>query len=599
MGVQYSSEYAAGHCAYALCFFYGVRLFTHGELQNGGQVITVLFAVLIGTNSMASIAPAIGDFTEAGAAAVSVLALIAQEPKIDSAAIGGTQLGSDLEGHLIIDEVTFAYPARPTMNVLNKVSMVFEAKKTTAIVGASGSGKSTLVALTERWYDPATGNIQLDGQDIKNINVKSLRSQIGLVQQEPTLFNDSIYNNVAHGLFGTPGDLLPEVEKRKLVREACIEANAAGFIEELPEKYDTKVGERGGSLSGGQKQRLAIARSIIKNPKILLLDEATSALDPAAEGIVQAALDKVSRTRTTILIAHKLSTVKKADKIVVLNRGKLIEEGTHESLLRAKGAYFDLVAAQNLNAANSEKDDTRGLKTEDYGHEQNLELETTKTGRSVATIRHQAKPEDVSRKLSILKCLSILLYERRSLWALFLAGLFSSALGAAVFPAQAIIFSRAGLVFQYSGSKLIDEANFWALMFFMLAIATFVSYAGVGFFLTIAAFLSARVYRSEYFAAMLRQDIEYHDTEGNSSGALTSNLSTDPANLQETLSSNLCLILIAMLTLLSTCTLALVTGWKLALVAIFGCLPVLIFAGFAGTRLEEQSQDRNAKLVSG
>lgn len=390
-------------------------------------------------------------------------------------------------------------------------------------------------------------------------------------------------------------DELPEQEKRKLVHDACIEANADSFIQELPERYDTIVGERAGFISGGQKQRIAIARSIISNPRILLLDEATSALDPKAEGVVQAALDKVSQTRTTVMIAHKLSTVKKADKIIVMNQGRVIEQGTHDSLLAAEGAYSRLVNAQNLSA--SEEDD-KELKIEKSEEDdpQNLNITKTQTNRSTATVKSALKSEDVSRKLSLFRCLVIIFYEQRHLWKLLMCGFIASVAAGAVFPAQAVLFSRIVTVFQLPESTLQERTNFWALMFFVLALGTLFSYASLGFFFTIAAFLITRIYRSEYFGAMLRQDIAFYDIEGNSSGALTSRLSTDPARLQDLVSANIGLILIVIVNLLASCTLALAIGWKLSLVAIFGCLPVLFFAGFTRMRLEMQSQDRNAAL---
>jgi len=259
---------------------------------------------------MTIIAPSVGDFTKAAAASRDVLQMIARESAIDSASTEGLR-PQTVRGHIELRGVDFRYPARPTVAVLENLNMVFEAGKTTALVGASGSGKSTIVALAERWYDPVAGDVLVDGHNVKDLNLRWLRSQIGLVQQEPVLFNDTVFANVAHGLYGTEMASLPEDEKRRLVKAACVEANADAFIETLPEGYDTVVGERASLMSGGQKQRIAIARSIVANPRILLLDEATSALDPRAEGIVQAALDRAAKSRTTIVVAHRLSTVKK------------------------------------------------------------------------------------------------------------------------------------------------------------------------------------------------------------------------------------------------------------------------------------------------
>lgn len=229
-------------------------------------------------------------------------------------------------------------------------SLVLPAGKTTAIVGPSGAGKSTIVALLERWYEPQEGSILIGDVDIGEYNLRWWRGRIGFVMQEPFLFNTSIFKNIADGLQGTQWENLPEEEQRKMVHNACIDANAADFVDELPEKYDSIVGENGIKLSGGQKQRIAIARSIISRPPILILDEATSALDPVNERLVQNALDKVSKGRTTITIAHRLSTIKNADKIVVLEEGDIVETGSHEELLKKPGSvYSKLVRSQTLS----------------------------------------------------------------------------------------------------------------------------------------------------------------------------------------------------------------------------------------------------------
>jgi ATP-binding cassette, subfamily B (MDR/TAP), member 1 len=200
----------------------------------------------------------------------------------------------------------------------------------------------------ERFYDPTAGVVKLDGVNLKDLNVKWLRSQIGLVSQEPTLFATTIKQNVAHGLIGTKWENSSEEEKFALIKDACVKANADGFISKLPNGYETMVGERGFLLSGGQKQRIAIARAVVSDPRILLLDEATSALDTQSEGIVQDALDKAAAGRTTITIAHRLSTIKDADVIYVMGDGLVLESGTHNELLAKEGAYARLVQSQKL-----------------------------------------------------------------------------------------------------------------------------------------------------------------------------------------------------------------------------------------------------------
>jgi ATP-binding cassette subfamily B (MDR/TAP) protein 1 len=229
-----------------------------------------------------------------------VFATIDRVPDIDSANPDGLKPDS-VVGDIAFEHVKFNYPSRPDVEVLKDLSITFTAGKTAALVGASGSGKSTVVSLIERFYDPTEGVVKIDGVNVKELNLKWLRSQIGLVMQEPTLFSTSVKENVAHGLTNSKWEHAPEDEKFALIREACIKANAHDFVSKLPQGYDTIVGERGLLLSGGQKQRVAIARAIVSDPKILLLDEATSALDTQSEGIVQDALDKASAGEPDII----------------------------------------------------------------------------------------------------------------------------------------------------------------------------------------------------------------------------------------------------------------------------------------------------------
>jgi ABC-type multidrug transport system fused ATPase/permease subunit len=214
-----------------------------------------------------------------------------------------------LQGNVSLNDVHFAYPARPDVKVFSGINLNVEAGQTVALVGASGSGKSTVIQLLQRFYDPAAGTVTVDGHDVRDLQLEWLRSQIGLVSQEPTLFATSIRENIA---MGRPSASDKEIEA------AAQAANAARFIDKLPFRMNTQVGERGVQLSGGQKQRVAIARALLKNPRILLLDEATSALDNVSERLVQAALERLAEGRTTVVVAHRLSTIRNADKIAVV-----------------------------------------------------------------------------------------------------------------------------------------------------------------------------------------------------------------------------------------------------------------------------------------
>ncbi|WBX70086.1 ABC transporter ATP-binding protein [Tenacibaculum retecalamus] len=223
--------------------------------------------------------------------------------------------------------------------VLKNFSLTIPKGETVALVGQSGSGKSTLANLITRFYDVNKGDIFIDGNNIKNVSKKSLRGLTGIVAQDSTLFNDTVANNIK---LSKPSATDKEVE------EAAIIANAYEFINDLPAKYNTVIGDRGSSLSGGQQQRIAIARAVLKNPPIMILDEATSALDTESEQLVQQALEKMMQNRTSLIIAHRLSTIQKADKIVVMKKGKIVEQGKHEELLAKKGEYFKLVTMQSL-----------------------------------------------------------------------------------------------------------------------------------------------------------------------------------------------------------------------------------------------------------
>ena len=275
-GALFSTEYFCVYASTALAFWAGFRMYQSGEIATVGTVFTVVLAITVGSSSMSMIAPQFQAITNASSAAAELFAVIHKESQLDPMSTEGLQ-PPECHGNIEIQDLTFAYPSRPAAEVLRGVSLSIPAGKTTALVGASGCGKSSLVALLERWYQPNSGRILLDGRDISEYNVNWLRSNVRLVQQEPVLFRGNVLENVAKGFVGQQRDLEPE-KQRALVEEACRASNAHDFIQELPEEYSTEVGERASMLSGGQKQRIAIARSIISNPKVLLLDEATSAL---------------------------------------------------------------------------------------------------------------------------------------------------------------------------------------------------------------------------------------------------------------------------------------------------------------------------------
>lgn len=314
-------------------------------VRNGQCSFTELFEAISGLlfagSALGQAALFMPDVGKSKAAASSIFRVLDRESEIDPTTGEGKQ--SVLVGSISSKKITFEYPTRPDVPVLRGLSIEVSPGQTLALVGESGCGKSTIVSLVERFYDPRTGVLAIDDVDAREYEVNNLRSQVGLVSQEPDLFNRSVRDNIAYGLSQEDGTPVTD----SMIEEAAKAANAHGFIQELPQGYDTVVGPRGSKLSGGQRQRVAIARSLGRAPKILLLDEATSALDAVSERLVQDALDDAAKGRTTIAIAHRLSTIKDADIIGVVKAGKIVEKGTHDTLLSIpNGAYATLVKNQ-------------------------------------------------------------------------------------------------------------------------------------------------------------------------------------------------------------------------------------------------------------
>ncbi|CAF4505542.1 unnamed protein product [Rotaria sp. Silwood2] len=299
------------------------------------------------------VGPLLQSFSEARGAAASVFRFIDEGNDTNANEIDvwkeDIEALDNIKGNVEFDNVNFSYPSRKDVSVLHNLSLIARVGRTTALVGSSGCGKSTCISLFLRYYEPSSGRIMIDGRPITHYNVKQLRQNIGVVSQEPILFGTSIYENIR---FGKVNATRTEIE------QAAREANAHNFIMQLPDKYETLVGERGIQLSGGEKQRIALARALVKQPTFLLLDEATSALDNVNEKIVQEALDRACRDRTTIVIAHRLTTIQNAHHIYVLDNGSVIEQGTHETLMTKEGGkYQTMVKCQQMERMNDDQDD--------------------------------------------------------------------------------------------------------------------------------------------------------------------------------------------------------------------------------------------------
>ncbi|KAL3526002.1 hypothetical protein ACH5RR_014374 [Cinchona calisaya] len=330
----------------ALDFWYGGKLIAEGYL--GAKELFQTYMVLVSTGRVIADAGTMTNDLAKGSEAVgSVFAILDRYSAIEPEDTKGHK-PDKIIGHVELRDVYFAYPSRLDVTILRGFSLKIEAGKSTAVVGQSGSGKSTIISLIERFYDPLRGVVEIDGRDMKSYYLRSLRKHIALVSQEPILYAGTIRQNIIYGAS-------EDIDESEII-QAAKAANAHDFIAGLKDGYDTCCGDRGLQLSGGQKQRIAIARAILKNPTILLLDEATSALDSKSEKLVQDALERVMVGRTSVVVAHRLSTIQNCNMIAVLDKGKVMEKGTHSSLLAKgpNGAYYTLVSLQRTtNATNT------------------------------------------------------------------------------------------------------------------------------------------------------------------------------------------------------------------------------------------------------
>ncbi|ORZ28896.1 P-loop containing nucleoside triphosphate hydrolase protein [Lobosporangium transversale] len=600
-------------CTYALAFWFGGREVHDGKMASG-EVLNVFMGMIIGAFALGNIGPNVSAFASAQGAAYSIFKTIDRVPTIDSASPLGAK-PENVQGHIVVRDVDFAYPSRPDVQILKKMNFEVKPGQTVALVGHSGSGKSTIIGLVERFYDPLSGTVTLDGVEIKDWNVTYLRDTIGIVSQEPVLFNASIKQNIIYGIRKDQA-----VPTDKEIEEACRLSNAHDFIMKLPEKYNTMVGEKGALLSGGQKQRIAIARALIKNPRILLLDEATSALDTESERIVQAALDKAANGRSTIVIAHRLSTVMNADVIYVMDKGIVLESGTHESLLAKGGVYAELVMKQQLKSGGVDvdnvvpesvdntstaaphiaiADEKVAARTSTDERRKSFSFSTKlrrmSSARSVprsekslqrvdTTVSIPETPEEAEARIKREKAASIkaqkapimrVLKYMRPEWTLVIIGAILSGGSGAIFPAFAIFFGdMLTVLMRPTDPNFTRDVNHNALMFVVLGIAAFICNGGSIWVFEYVGEVMARRMRTRSFKAIISQEMGFFDREENSTGALSSRLATDAYQMHELISQIMKLSFQTIVTVAMGLGLAFAKSWRLTLV-ILACIPLI------------------------
>ncbi|NWX98206.1 ABCBB protein, partial [Nothoprocta ornata] len=601
---------------YALAFWYGSKLVLEEEEYSPGTLLQVFFGILVGALNLGQVSPCLEAFATGRGAATNIFETIDTKPTIDCMSEDGYKLDK-VHGEIEFHNVTFHYPSRPDVKILENLNMVIKAGETTAFVGASGAGKSTAIQLIQRFYDPSDGMITLDGHDIRSLNIQWLRSQIGVVEQEPVLFATTIAENIRYGR--------DEATMEEIVK-AAKEANAYNFIMDLPQQFDTHVGEGGSQMSGGQKQRIAIARALVRNPKILLLDMATSALDNESEATVQEALHKVRLGRTTISIAHRLSTIKAADVIVGFEHGRAVEKGTHEELLQRKGVYFMLVTLQSkgdkaLAAAPVQTSENNIL-------EPNLEkVQSFSRGSYRASLRASLRQRSRSQLASLVPDTRLaiagdhsesesvavaeddvkpvpfarILKYNASEWPYLVLGSLGAAVNGAVSPLYALLFSQILGTF-----SILDEEeqrrqiNGVCLLFVLVGLISFLTQFAQGYTFAKSGELLTRRLRKIGFQAMLGQEIGWFDDQRNSPGALTTRLATDASQVQGATGSQIGMIVNSFANIGVAVIIAFYFSWKLSLV-IMCFLPFLALSGAVQAKKLTgfASQDKKALEATG
>ncbi|XP_069816579.1 ATP-binding cassette sub-family B member 5 isoform X2 [Dendropsophus ebraccatus] len=571
LGFVYLFVYAS----YGLGFWYGTILILGDQGYTVGDALVIFFSVVISSYCLGQAFSHFEAFSIARGAAYGIFQVIDQTSAIDSFSLDGYR-PDIMKGDVELKNIHFCYPSRPNVQVLNGLNIKVKSGQTVALVGQSGCGKSTTVQLLQRMYDPQEGLIMVDGHDIRSMNVRHYRELIGVVSQEPILFATSIKKNIEYGR-----DYVTDED----IEAAAKEANAYDFIMALPEKFETLVGERGAQLSGGQKQRIAIARALVRNPKILLLDEATSALDTESESVVQAALDKASKGRTTIVIAHRLSTVWTADLIVVLQNGIVTEQGSHSELMELKGIYYTLATAQFIQGTednNEKKESANGIPSKPMSIKcPNSPLKNNiKEGKKDEDDEAENEEEDSLPNVPFLKLLQL----NQSEWPYIMVGTLASLINGGSHPAFCIFFAKIIAIFGYDDpDKIKRESDLYCIMFVIIGVVSFFTYFLQGFMFGRSGEVLTMRLRHMAFKAMLRQEISWFDDKNNNTGALTTRLSTEASQIQTATGSRLGLLAQNFSTMGLSIIIGFFYGWELALL-ILAMTPVLVVTGLLETR---------------
>ncbi|KAJ2221721.1 hypothetical protein IWW45_008795, partial [Coemansia sp. RSA 485] len=582
---------------YCAGFNFGSWRLREGE-YTPDEILNVILVLLVGGFMLSGAAPNISAISTAQGSAARVFSIIDRLSPIDPL---DTETGKKVEkihGDISFRNIHFSYPSRPDVPILKGFNLDIRPGQKVALVGESGCGKSTTIGLIERFYDPAEGDVIVDGTNIKEYNIGSLRHRIGIVTQEPVLFSTTIMQNIKWGAIDPENNPPTDDE----VIEAAKAANAHPFISQLPNGYNTLVGEGGALLSGGQKQRIAIARAIIRNPDVLLLDEATSALDTASERLVQDALDKLSVDRTTISIAHRLSTIRNCDQIYVVREGIVSENGTHDELVVRGGEYAAMVRAQELrqtvraqtdggdsssgsDAGDNEEGDVDELIAKEL-KEQALDLKATTTRQTTESAKRSStgtgddKPKKTLEDSSDMYLLMRLVWQYRGSMKAAIPGALLAFIDGAVMPCFALVFARAltALALQ-DMDEIKRKTDLYANLFLVFSgVGGLAMFGRIGLF-HIAGENTTRQLRHDLFVKFMTFESGFYDDDKNGTGALTSRLATDAEDFNKFVGTVISTATSTTATIICATAIAFVYDWHIALL-MMACWPIQSYAQY-------------------
>lgn len=642
--VQLGLLYFISTCANSLAIWQGSHEIADSMTgsRNGmtvGHVYTVILVLVDASFIITRVAPFLQIFSEAADAASYLFSTIDRQSLIDGTSLHQGAVPDHIDGEIEFQNVAFRYPSRPDKQILDSLSLKIQPRKLTAIVGRSGSGKSTLASLIPRLYDVQGGQIVLDGYDLRRLNVRWLRRQVAVVEQNPTLFDASILENIAFGLMSVDnpnfmrmqeaildGRLSHAVEVAqremniddavasdqnlkeilRLVRQAATRSGARGFIEDLEYGFATKSGHKGRQLSGGQTQRIAIARALIRESPILILDEATAALDYVSERLIQSCLETYCKDKTIICIAHRLSTIKKADNIIVMQDGRFVEQGAYLELIAQQGTFASMVALQDLETEQKLEPLRMSLREKSSSYFSSESHEIVPRGRRTSFSTDLIHPEfDIDEDAPLLggavveedegkgygpasftqtfgRVLEIAKPDR--IYIVF--GIIGAAFLGAGSPGNAIVFGN--MIGKISPcqdpSVIVSTGAFFARLFFLLAIIEILSATARGSFFGIVAERVLLRTRILTFRSLLHQDVTWHESDARTPNTLLSYLTTDAQALSGMTGTILGVSFSIVVSMGAGIIMSHIIAWKIAIV-LLSTVPLLLLSGYLRLRM--------------